>query len=74
MSDVSYKWVIKLEHGGSVIVTSNWEGTVVERINPAEYEDIRADLEFGKPVVRRIGNGEVAMHYRFERVQKDDAA
>ena len=76
MSDVSYRWVVKVADRGARVWATDWAGKHVEEIDTDDYV-IQPDLNEGKPVIQWIGSGQLAQHFRFEtreRGDREDAA
>jgi hypothetical protein len=74
-SEVSYKWIIQVLDGGAKVVASDWDGKTLEEIDPQDFASIKADRDIdGAPIIRRIGSGYLAQHYRFEREIEEVAA
>lgn len=62
--DLEYLWVINRKDADRWLVSA-WDGEPYWL--PIAGVSTKPDLDFGKPVVRRIGNGYIAEHFRFER-------
>jgi hypothetical protein len=64
-----YMWLVRRQ--GKEHVFCNWQGTKEASLSSDEYI-FRPDLALNVPVMRFIGDGRLALHYRIER--KDNEA
>lgn len=61
--EVFYKWVVRTMVGGFMVCDFGGQTEFMA----TEGLVVRADRDGGSPVIRRLPNGYLGQHYRFER-------